>query len=50
MYVPLLVYVNIVSVPSVVTVGFPVVVPLYLDVGILSITTPEPPFPPFVCG
>ena len=39
-------YVNIVSVPSVVTVGEPVVVPEYRFVSILSITTPEPPAAP----
>ena len=39
-------YVKIVSVPSVVTVGEPVVVPEYRFVGILNITTPLEPFPP----
>ena len=33
--------------PDVVTVGDPVVVPLYLDVGIERITTPLPPVPPY---
>ena len=36
---------KIVSVPSV-TVGDPVVVPEYADVGSLRITIPEPPEPP----
>ena len=33
----------IVSLPDVVTVGLPVVVPLYFAVSTLNITTPEPP-------
>ena len=37
--------VNIVFAPEVVTVGNPVVVPEYLLVGILNITTPLPPNP-----
>ena len=32
--------------PLVVTVGEPVVMPEYFDVGTLSITTPVPPAPP----
>ena len=32
--------------PLVVTVGVPVVTPVYEAVGIDKITTPEPPFPP----
>ena len=38
-------YVNIVSLPLVVTVGDPVVVPVYSEVKSLSITTPLPPAP-----
>jgi hypothetical protein len=33
--------------PDVVTVGLPVVVPVYLAVGTEMMTTPEPPLPPF---
>jgi hypothetical protein len=40
------VYFNIVLLPLVVTVGLPVVVPVYEAVGIERITTPEPPDPP----
>ena len=43
---PVPVNVNIVLAPLVVTVGLPVVVPVYLAVGIDSITTPEPPLKP----
>ena len=39
-------YFKIVFVPLVVTVGEPVVVPVYLAVGMDKITTPEPPAPP----
>tara|TARA_Y100000296_G_scaffold84870_1_gene119338 strand:- start:1434 stop:1646 length:213 start_codon:yes stop_codon:yes gene_type:complete len=44
--VPLPVNSTIVSLPSVVTVGDPEVVPEYFAVGILIIITPEPPAPP----
>jgi hypothetical protein len=44
--VPEAVNVKIVLVLSVVTVGEPVDVPEYAVVGILKITTPEPPLPP----
>jgi hypothetical protein len=45
-YVPEAVNVIIVLEPEVVIVGLPVVVPVYFDVGIEIITTPEPPDPP----
>ena len=41
-------YFNIVSFPSVVTVGLPVVVPEYADVANLNTTNPEPPATPCV--
>ena len=47
MYVPEpLVHLIIVLLPDVVTVGEPVVVPVYDEVGTDNITTPEAPAPP----
>jgi hypothetical protein len=42
-YVPLPLNISIVSEPDVETVGDPDVVPVYFEVNILRITTPEPP-------
>jgi hypothetical protein len=47
-YVPEDVNVRMVLVPDVVTVGEPVVVPVYSAVGKDNITTPEPPSDPTV--